>query len=83
MDLAAGQSLTAEQKENLRLLFPARPERACEDCGGYHLRACPRVKSQEWVGEGAGTGNRTRVEYWNYRDVDWSEVIWPEEVFDE
>lgn len=74
--------LTAGQKEELRVLFPDRPDRACEDCGGYHLRACPRVRAQEWVGEGAGTGNRTRVEYWNFRDVDWSEVIWPEEVLE-
>lgn len=34
------------------------------------------------MAQGAGTGNVTEVEFWNHKDVDWSEVIWPEEVFD-
>lgn len=67
---------TPEEKRLLAALF-TRPDSACEDCGGYHLRACPRIRSQEWL----GNGNRIKVEYWN--EWDDSEVIWPEDVLDE
>ena len=75
--------LSDEQRRILRAVFPDRPDSACKDCGGYHLRACPRIKLQRWIGEGAGTGNRTEVEYFHWRDVDYSEVIFPEDVFDD
>lgn len=54
---------------------------ACEDCGGLHQRACPRIKRQVWVGQGSGAGNRTEVEYW---PPGWDDtgVIWPEDAFD-
>jgi hypothetical protein len=73
--------VTPEQKEALRQVFPERPETSCQWCGGYHLRACPRVKRMTFMGQGAGTGNVTEVEYWHHNEVDWSEVIFPEEVF--
>lgn len=72
---------TPEEKRVLRELFPERPSTPCEDCGGWHWRACPRVKRQVWIGQGAGTGVRTEVEY--FEKWDDSEVIWPEEVFDD
>lgn len=68
---------TKEEKTFLRNLFDSRPEGTCLDCGGYHLRACPRIKRQVWL----GNGNRVEVEYWAKWDD--SEVIWPEEVFDD
>lgn len=69
--------LTSQEKYALRSVFDSRPEKACLDCGGYHLRACPRIKRQVWL----GNGNRTEVEYWP--EWDDSEVIYPEDVFDE
>lgn len=72
---------TEEEKQLLRGLFSTRPERACTDCGGYHLRACPRIRRQAWIGEGMAAGNRTEVEYWETWDD--SEVIYPEHVFDD
>lgn len=72
---------TEEEKRTLRLLFDTRPEHACDDCGGYHLRACPRIKRQVWIGEGMAAGTRTEVEYWERWNDD--EVIYPEEVFDD
>lgn len=72
---------TEEEREALRDLFPERPEAACEDCGGYHWRACPRVKRKVFVGEGMSVGNLIEVEYWEKWDS--SEVIFPEEVWDE
>lgn len=70
-------SLTEGEKVLLRQVFPDRPATSCEDCGGYHLRACPRIKRQEWH----PNGNRISVEYWPAWDT--SETIWPEDVFEE
>jgi len=73
--------LTEEQKKLLRPLFDSRPESLCADCGGYHLRACGRVKRQVWVGQGMSAGVRTEVEYWPQWDD--SETVYPEDVFDD
>jgi hypothetical protein len=72
--------LDGEQRDFLRGLFPV-PEEACHDCGGYHLRRCPRVKREVFLGQGAGMGSRIEVEYFAHWDD--SEVIWPEDVFDD
>jgi hypothetical protein len=69
--------LTSEEKYALRPIFDSRPEKACLDCGGYHLRACPRIKREVHL----GNGNRTEVEYWPQWDD--SEVIYPEDVLDD
>lgn len=74
--------LTAEEKATLRAVFPDRPDSACTDCGGYHLRACPRVKRQKWIGEGAGSGNRIEVEYWNQAEYNDDETVYPEDVWE-
>jgi len=75
--------LTEDEKTALRAVFPDRPDSACTDCGGYHLRACPRIKLQRWIGEGAGTGNRVEVEYWPSGQYDDDETIYPEDVWSE
>ena len=72
--------LTREQKNQLREIFRTRPDGPCRDCGGYHLRACFRVKREVYLGQGAGDGKRVEVEYWDKWDD--SETIWPEDVFD-
>jgi len=68
---------TEDEKRQIRELFTEIPGSSCKDCGGYHMRACPRIKAQEWL----GNGNRTKVEYWEHWDD--SDVIYPEDVFDE
>ena len=74
--------LSSEEKIALRAVFPDRPDSACGDCGGYHLRGCPRIKLQEWVAQVAGSGNRIKVEYWPDGSYDTGFVVWPEDVFD-
>ena len=69
--------LSEEEKLALRTVFPDRPEKACDDCGGYHLRTCPRVKREVRL----GNGNRTEVEYWPQWDE--SFTIWPEDVWED
>ena len=71
-------SLTKAEKLDAQAIFAAGE--ACEDCGGIHKRACPRVKRQVWVRAGPGDGQRAEVEYW--RNWDDTGVIWPEEAYD-
>jgi hypothetical protein len=69
---------TAEEKMTLRVIFGELPDKPCADCGGFHWRACPRVRRQAWSANGTV---RTEVEYWARWDD--SEVFWPEEIWDE
>lgn len=69
--------LSESERVQLRRVFPDRPEQACEWCGGYHLRACPRVKKIEKL----GNGNVTSIEYWPQWDE--SFTVWPEDVWEE
>jgi hypothetical protein len=77
MDGSMKRIPSKEEKTELRAVFDSLPASACLDCGGFHLRACPRIRRQVWL----GNGNRVEVEYW--AEWDDSEVIYPEEVFDE
>lgn len=73
--------LSSEDKARLRSeIFPERPGK-CEDCGGYHLRACPRIKRLVLIGEGQSVGNRVEVEYWEHWDE--TNTTYPEEVWSE
>jgi hypothetical protein len=71
-------ALSRQDKLDAQAIFAAGE--ACEDCGGIHKRACPRVKRQVWMRAGPGDGQRTEVEYW--RTWDDTGVIWPEEAYD-
>lgn len=74
--------LTKDQKQRFREeIFNERPEKPCEDCGGYHMRACFRIKRIVLIGEGQAVGNRVEVEYWDKWDD--SEVIYPEDVWED
>lgn len=46
-------------------------EQTCMHCGGFHSRACPRVRSVEWH----PNGNLAKVEYWSHAEIDWSGVL--------
>jgi len=72
--------LTRQQKLDARQIFAEG--KACEDCGGIHSRACPRVKRQVWLRTGPGAGQRTEVEFW---PPGWDDtgIIWPEDAYDE
>jgi len=69
--------LTDEEREGYREQL--KQGKACVQCGGFHLRACPRVKrlvmrNAEEIAE---------VEFWP--DGQWPKdnVIFPEDVFEE
>jgi len=72
--------LSDEDKRLLReQVFANQSMTACLDCGGAHLRACPRIRRQVWVGQGSSAGTRTEVEYWP--EWDDSMVAYPEDVW--
>jgi len=71
-------ALTRQQKADAQQAFAEG--KACEDCGGLHPRACPRVKRQVWLRSGPGDGQRTEVEYWN--EFDQTGIVWPEDAYD-
>jgi hypothetical protein len=74
--------LDIAQKIHLReTVFAVRPESACQDCGGYHIGVCPRIKRLVLVGEGQAVGNRIEVEYWKTWDD--SHVIYPEDAWED
>lgn len=71
--------MTPEEQAAFREIFSSRPDSPCADCGGFHLRTCPRIKRQVWI----GNGNRVEVEYWPRSEWEDAEIIWPEDVFDD
>lgn len=75
-------ALTPEEKRAAQAIFRGEvPGKVpCEDCGGIHQRACPRIRRQVWVGQGSGAGTRVEVEYW--KTFDETGVIWPEDAFE-
>jgi hypothetical protein len=73
--------LSLEEIQYAQAVFAGRIEgkKACEYCGGIHLRACRRVKMFEYNRD----QTLRRVVFWQDGSWDDSEIIWPEEVFDE
>lgn len=47
----------------------------CQHCGGYHLRACPRVKLLSFF----PNGQIASVEFWPWEDVDWQHVVFEDQ----
>lgn len=76
-------ALKPEDRKRIQAVFSDTPDSSCKHCGGYHLRACPRIKLMKWEGQGAGTGNVIEVEYWPSGEYDDSETLYPEDVFQE
>lgn len=68
--------LTRKQREEIKNLAVFGPGRYCEDCGGYHFRACPRVKRKVLA-----SGNTVEVEYFRKWDDSW--VVFPEDIHDD
>lgn len=64
-------AVTPEDAAAIRARLPA-----CSHCGGWHMRACPRVRSMSFHPSGALAG----VVFWP--DGKWSGdfVLWPDEI---
>jgi hypothetical protein len=63
---ASHRSLTEEESTELS------DTATCTFCFGWHVRACPRVKSMSWhMNHGLAS-----VEFWPDSEIDWTGVIW-------
>ena len=68
-----GSGLTPADAEALRKQAP------CSHCGGWHTRACPRVKRMSFH------PNRelAEVEFWAHGTWPDGDIIWPEDLPDD
>jgi transcriptional regulator with XRE-family HTH domain len=69
--MAAPEDVTFDEEERARVLEYFEKEEVCQHCRGIHTRACPRVKSVEYLESGA----LKRVEYWAEGEWSTSNVI--------
>lgn len=73
-DQRARSRLTDKQREELE-----QGDDACSHCGGYHARACPRVRRIEFHPNGV-VGS---VEFWRHDQIDWTGVVWTDDADDD
>jgi hypothetical protein len=65
---------------NVSDVVKAFEENRCAHCLGSHLRACPRVVSQEWHPSGELAKVVFDPDFYDkYKDCDW--IVWPEDVY--
>jgi hypothetical protein len=73
--------LTAQERFDARQILEGKVKgrEPCVHCGGLHLRACRRLKRAEWHSDG------TLLKAWYWKDGQWdeSEIVWPEDIYDE
>jgi hypothetical protein len=73
--------LTAQERYDARQILEGKVKgrEPCVHCGGLHLRACRRLKRAEWHSDG------TLLKAWYWPDGKWdeSEIVWPEDIYDE
>lgn len=64
-----GRSLTEDELKQLDEVAP------CTECGGFHVRNCPRVKRLAYH----PNGTLSEVEYWRHDEIDWTGVIFEDQ----
>jgi len=55
-------------------------ETTCIHCGGFHVRACPRVKRIAFHPQSAKV---VEVEYWSSDQIDWTGVVFTDTASEE
>lgn len=63
--------MTGEEREALTQVP------ACSHCGGWHARACPRVRRMVFGTDGQ---RLVEVEFWPHGQWPTDGIIWPEQV---
>lgn len=80
------EPLSEDQKAEARQIFAAagtETSQICSFCGGFHMRACPRVAEFElYEQQGMNPGGLKRVQFWPEGGWDDSFIIWPEDLGD-
>lgn len=78
--------LSKQQRAEARQAFDEHGQ--CPFCGGLHSRACARVKKirnrySETRGTQVSELIEQEVEYWPHGEWPTTEIIWPEDCFEE
>ncbi len=78
--------LTPRERVEAQEVFVSKG--ACEDCGGYHARACPRIKRihlrfTETRGTQVSELIEREVEYWEAGHWPTGDIIFPEDAFED
>ncbi len=78
--------LSKQQREEARQVFDEHGQ--CQNCGGLHARACPRVKRMHMrYSETKGSQLRELIEsefeYFDHGSWPLDDVIWPEDCFED
>lgn len=69
---AAARAMTPEEADEVE-------DSRCAHCGGFHVRACPRVRRIEFH----PNGSVAAVEFWRADQTDWTGVVWDDVGDDE
>jgi hypothetical protein len=81
------ESLSEDEKAEARQIFAGagtEDSRICSFCGGFHMRACPRVAEFElYEGNPTRPGGLKRVRFWAEGEWNDSFIVWPEDLGDE
>jgi hypothetical protein len=70
-----------DAKQAARELFTT--QNRCDDCGGIHLRACPRIQSVRVKINESGVVTERDVTYWPWNTGWERHVNWPEDAFED
>jgi hypothetical protein len=69
-------------REFARTVFAGKTDQsACQDCGGLHARACPRIQAVRAVINGDGVVIEREVSYWAPGTWEKYVDIFPEEAY--
>lgn len=75
--------LSPETRDYLIRVFQGKEEeKPCEDCGGAHKRACPRVKRYLAIANDQGLVVHQEREFWPPGTWE-QDVIFPDQLFEE
>jgi hypothetical protein len=77
--------LSPQLREAAKAMFTGedKDHPPCQDCGGVHARACPRIAKLHTVVNGDGIVTERTVEYWAPGSWESHGIIFPEDVYDD
>lgn len=77
-------AISPAMREYAQRVFADKEEqKPCQDCGGVHPRACPRIASLAVKVNGDGVVTEREVTYWAPGVWEIYVQVWPEDVYED